>query len=88
LNLASTLPCKRQPNYIGGHSDTLGGVLCGTAAMMRKIFNSEYLCAGNGIQPFNAWLLLRGLRTLPARIDMDHGFNTESIGLPQNRGRN
>ena len=37
--------------------------------MMRKIFNSEYLCAGNGIQPFNAWLLLRGLRTLPARID-------------------
>lgn len=55
--------------YIGGHSDTLGGVLCGSAAMMRKIFLSEYLCAGNGIQPFNAWLLLRGLRTLPARID-------------------
>lgn len=55
--------------YIGGHSDTLGGVLAGSAAMMRKIFLSEYLCAGNGIQPFNAWLLLRGLRTLPARID-------------------
>jgi cystathionine beta-lyase/cystathionine gamma-synthase len=55
--------------YIGGHSDTLGGVLTGTAVMMRKIFLSEYLCAGNGIQPFNAWLLLRGLRTLPARLD-------------------
>jgi len=55
--------------YIGGHSDTLGGVLTGSAAMMRKIFLSEYLCAGNGIQPFNAWLLLRGLRTLPARLD-------------------
>lgn len=55
--------------YIGGHSDTLGGVLTGSAEMMRKIFLSEYLCAGNGIQPFNAWLLLRGLRTLPARLD-------------------
>ena len=55
--------------YIGGHSDTLGGVLSGSAEMMRKIFLSEYLCAGNGIQPFNAWLLLRGLRTLPARLD-------------------
>ena len=55
--------------YIGGHSDTRGGVLSGSAAMMRKIFLSEYLCVGSGIQPFNAWLLLRGLRTLPSRLD-------------------
>jgi cystathionine beta-lyase/cystathionine gamma-synthase len=55
--------------YIGGHSDTLGGVLSGTHEMMKKIFNSEYLNIGSGIQPFNAWLLIRGLRTLPARID-------------------
>lgn len=55
--------------YIGGHSDTLGGVLCGSKAMMKKIFDSEYLNIGSGIQPFNAWLLIRGLRTLPARID-------------------
>jgi cystathionine beta-lyase/cystathionine gamma-synthase len=55
--------------YIGGHSDTLGGVLSGTHAMMKKIFDSEYLNVGSGIQPFNAWLLIRGLRTLPARIE-------------------
>lgn len=55
--------------YIGGHSDTLGGVLCGTHAMMKKIFDSEYLNIGSGIQPFNAWLLIRGLRTLPARLE-------------------
>ena len=55
--------------YIGGHSDTLGGVLSGTKAMMKKIFDSEYLNIGSGIQPFNAWLLNRGLRTLPARLD-------------------
>ncbi len=55
--------------YIGGHSDTLGGVLCGSKAMMKKIFDSEYLNIGSGIQPFNAWLLIRGLRTLPVRIE-------------------
>src|SRR5882724_6597943 len=55
--------------YIGGHSDTLGGVLTGSGAMMKKIFDSEYLNIGSGIQPFNAWLLLRGLRTMPARLE-------------------
>jgi cystathionine beta-lyase/cystathionine gamma-synthase len=37
--------------------------------MMKKIFDVDYLAIGSGIQPFNAWLLLRGLRTLPARIE-------------------
>ena len=55
--------------YIGGHSDTLGGVLTGSHGMIRKIFDSEYLNIGSGISPFNAWLLIRGLRTLPARLD-------------------
>ena len=55
--------------YIGGHSDTLGGVLSGSRSTIKRIFDSEYLNIGSGIQPFNAWLLLRGLRTLPARLD-------------------
>ena len=69
LEMGIDISMQTATKYIGGHSDTLGGVLAGSAEMMRKIFLSEYLCAGNGIQPFNAWLLLRGLRTLPARID-------------------
>ena len=55
--------------YISGHSDTVAGVLSGSKAMMERIFNSEYLNIGSGIQPFNAWLLIRGLRTLPARLE-------------------
>jgi cystathionine beta-lyase/cystathionine gamma-synthase len=55
--------------YIGGHSDTVAGVLSGSSEMIKKIFNSEYLNIGSGIQPFNAWLLIRGLRTLPARLE-------------------
>ncbi len=63
------LAMQTATKYIGGHSDTLGGVLSGSNQMIEKIFNSEYMNVGSGIQPFNAWLLLRGLRTLPARLD-------------------
>ena len=63
------LAMQTATKYIGGHSDTLGGVLSGSGAMIKKIFDSEYLNIGSGIQPFNAWLLIRGLRTLPARLD-------------------
>jgi cystathionine beta-lyase/cystathionine gamma-synthase len=55
--------------YIGGHSDTVGGVLCSTRKMIKRIFDSEFLNIGSGIQPFNAWLLIRGLRTLETRLD-------------------
>lgn len=69
IEMGIDMAMQTATKYIGGHSDTLGGVLCGSLAMMRKIFNSEYLNIGSGIQPFNAWLLIRGLRTLPARIE-------------------
>ncbi len=69
VELGIDMAMQTATKYIGGHSDTLGGVLCGTKAMMKRIFDSEYLNIGSGIQPFNAWLLIRGLRTLPARIE-------------------
>ncbi|MBL7749195.1 MAG: PLP-dependent transferase, partial [Chitinophagaceae bacterium] len=69
ISMGIDMVMQTATKYIGGHSDTLGGVLCGTHTMMKKIFNSEYLNIGSGIQPFNAWLLIRGLRTLPARIE-------------------
>jgi cystathionine beta-lyase/cystathionine gamma-synthase len=55
--------------YIGGHSDVVAGVVCGTGAMMRKLFAAEYMTFGGIISPMNAWLLLRGLRTLPLRLE-------------------
>ena len=55
--------------YIGGHSDVVAGVLTGSKEMIKKIFDSEYMNIGSGISPFNAWLLTRGLRTLPVRLE-------------------
>jgi cystathionine beta-lyase/cystathionine gamma-synthase len=73
--------------YISGHSDTLGGVLTGTKGMMKKIFDLEYLAVGSGIQPFNAWLLIRGLRTLPARLERIARTTTEVIQFLKNHPR-
>ncbi len=68
IEMGIDMAMQTATKYIGGHSDTLGGVLSGSHAIMEKIFNSEYLNIGSGIQPFNAWLMIRGLRTLPARL--------------------
>lgn len=65
--------------YISGHSDTIAGVLCGSKAMTEKIFASEYMTLGGVIAPFNAWLLLRGLRTLPARMDRVSATTTKVV---------
>ena len=69
IEMGIDIAMQTATKYIGGHSDTLGGVLCGSHAIMKKIFDSEYLNIGSGMQPFNAWLMIRGLRTLPARIE-------------------
>src|SRR6478735_7557696 len=68
IEMGIDMAMQTATKYIGRHSDTLGGVLSGSHAMMKKIFDSEYLNIGSGIQPFNAWLLIRGLRTLSARF--------------------
>ncbi len=69
IEMGIDLAMQTATKYIGGHSDTLGGVLSGSHKMMKKIFDSEYMNIGSGIQPFNAWLLIRGLRTLPTRLN-------------------
>jgi cystathionine beta-lyase/cystathionine gamma-synthase len=79
IEMGIDLSMQTATKYISGHSDTLGGVLSGSHQMMKKIFDSEYLNIGSGIQPFNAWLLIRGLRTLPARFDRIAGSTLEVI---------
>ena len=69
IDFGIDLTLQSATKYIGGHSDTVAGVLCGSREMIERIFNSEYMNIGSGISPFNAWLLIRGLRTLPMRLE-------------------
>ncbi|OKL42207.1 trans-sulfuration enzyme family protein [Pontibacter flavimaris] len=55
--------------YIGGHSDAMGGMICGSRERINRIFEREYMTLGAILAPHDAWLLLRGLRTLPVRME-------------------
>lgn len=54
--------------YLGGHSDVVGGVLCGARERMRSVLTGEYELLGCAMSPFNAWLVNRSMRTLPLRM--------------------
>jgi cystathionine beta-lyase/cystathionine gamma-synthase len=54
--------------YINGHSDVVVGVICGSEDHISKIFHGPYMTFGVNISPNDAWLVIRGLRTLPLRM--------------------
>lgn len=53
--------------YIGGHGDLIGGVVCGSSAAMDAV-RSTAIDTGGTMQPLEAWLCLRGLASLSARM--------------------
>jgi cystathionine beta-lyase/cystathionine gamma-synthase len=53
--------------YIGGHGDVLAGVVITSADNRRKLYELNKLI-GSLLGPFEAWLALRGLKTLPLRM--------------------
>jgi cystathionine beta-lyase len=54
--------------YLNGHSDVIAGVLCCSREKAMQVFQSEYMTLGGVLSPHDAWLMMRGLRTLPLRM--------------------
>lgn len=54
--------------YLSGHSDVVAGALIASRRIVDEIFHHEHAILGGNIGPFEAWLLVRGLRTLPVRM--------------------
>ena len=67
LALGADLVMHSATKYIGGHSDISAGVLVGSRALIDLIWEKAHLL-GMTLDPFAAWLGLRGLRTLPLRV--------------------
>jgi cystathionine beta-lyase/cystathionine gamma-synthase len=65
--------------YLGGHHDLTAGALIGRKEFIEKIWKFA-LVAGATLSPFDAWLLLRGLRTLGLRVDR---HNQNGMALSQ-----
>ncbi|MCA9735917.1 PLP-dependent transferase, partial [candidate division KSB1 bacterium] len=54
--------------YFGGHSDIVAGVIIGSEQDIRDISVNEFELLGGKMAPFEAWLILRSLRTMPIRM--------------------
>jgi cystathionine beta-lyase/cystathionine gamma-synthase len=54
--------------FLGGHHDLLAGVIAGSRAAVQRAWEMSIVLGGN-LGAFEAWLLLRGLRTLGIRVE-------------------
>jgi methionine-gamma-lyase len=67
LELGADLVWHSATKYLGGHSDVSAGVVAGRTDVVEEVWRT-HLVVGAVLGPFDAWLLLRGLRTLDVRV--------------------
>ena len=67
LDLGASLVMHSATKYLGGHSDLVAGVIAGDATTM-GVARARSARTGTPLGPFEAWLALRGLRTLDVRV--------------------
>ncbi|MEL4374511.1 PLP-dependent transferase [Brucella cytisi] len=68
LALGVDLVVHSASKYLGGHSDVVAGVVTGSKELINAIRAETYPYLGGKLSPFDAWLLVRGMRTLPTRM--------------------
>ncbi len=66
--------------YLNGHSDVVAGALCASKAVLREVFKGPFMTFGAALSPHDAWLMLRGLRTLRLRIERS---GTSALAIAQ-----
>ncbi|HEX7040967.1 MAG TPA: PLP-dependent transferase [Trueperaceae bacterium] len=64
--------------YLSGHSDVVAGVVAGRRELVDRLRSDALMLLGGKLAPFEAWLLLRGLRTLPVRLER-HGRSALAV---------
>ncbi len=88
LDLGATLSLTSTTKYINGHSDALGGVVCTNDQNWFDRMTFAQKALGLQPSPFDCWLITRGVKTLPLRLERqvqnasalaDHLANHSSI---------
>jgi cystathionine beta-lyase len=78
INLGIDLVAHTASKYLGEHSDIVAGILFGSKKHLDSIQLRERALFGSVMDPHQAWLLIRGLRTLPIRLQQ-HQHNALKI---------
>jgi methionine-gamma-lyase len=68
IELGADIVLHSATKYLGGHGDIIGGVVVGKKDFNKKLWDKGKEI-GASISPFNAWLILRGLKTLSVRME-------------------
>jgi len=64
--------------YLNGHGDVIAGIICGSAENIAQIKSTTLKDIGGTMSPFDAWLILRGIKTLAVRMER-HCENGEQV---------
>jgi len=72
IELGADIVVHSATKYIGGHNDVVAGMAIVTTKEQAEHFTMQIKSRGNGLGPFESWLLLRGLKTLPLRMEKHH----------------
>ena len=67
LELGADITLHSASKYLGGHADALGGVICGSAELVEKVYHYREI-NGATLAPMDAYSLLRGMKTLKLRV--------------------
>lgn len=68
LELGADIVVYSATKHIDGQGRCLGGLICSDAAFRKDVLQPYLRNTGPGLSPFNAWVLLKGLETLPLRV--------------------
>jgi cystathionine gamma-synthase/methionine-gamma-lyase len=69
LELGADVVIHSATKYLNGHGDALGGAVLGKREFLSDVREHGVVHLGACISPFNAWLIMRGIITLPLRIE-------------------
>jgi methionine-gamma-lyase len=78
LELGCDIVLHSATKYIGGHGDVVAGLVVGKKDFLQNVAMTTQKDIGGIMSPFDAWLLLRGLKTLPVRLDR-HCSNAKKL---------
>ncbi len=79
IEFGADLVVHSATKFIGGHSDAMGGIICGRADLVKQVYSFREI-NGAALDANSAYLLLRGLKTLKLRIDQQ---NSNAMALAE-----
>src|SRR5659263_172065 len=77
IHLGADVVVHSATKYLNGHGDTLGGIIVGSSVYIKTARHTAKNMGGY-ITPFSSWLIIRGMKTLPIRMDR-HNENAMAV---------